>query len=131
MLTTQSWVNGVSIVIVAAALARVWHGARARRARVAETSAAANDPVSSADAYLLLAHTRGNRAEIERSEICGCVYCEQLYQPAEIAGWAGETAVCPRCGQKTVVGSGAGIPLTRELLHRSHALGVREETAAG
>jgi hypothetical protein len=131
MLTTQSWVNAASIGIVAAALARVWHGARARRARVTETSAAVNDPASSVDAYLLQAHTQGNRAEIERSEMCGCVHCEQLYRPGEIAGWAGETAVCPRCGRMTVVGSGAGFVLTRELLRQSRALGVGEETAAG
>jgi len=119
MVLTQGWVNAVSIVIVGAALVRVWHVGRARRSHVA----AVKEPVSSVDAYLLLEHTRGNRAEISRSEMCGCVYCEQLFRPAEIAGWVEETAVCPRCGRKTVVGSGVGIRLTRELLRRSHAVG--------
>jgi uncharacterized paraquat-inducible protein A len=131
MLMSEGWVNGASIAIVAIAVVRLCQVARARRARVAETSTAAKDPVSSVDAYLLQAHTHGNRAEIARSEMCGCVSCGQLYRPTEIAGWAGETAVCPRCGRKTVVGSGAGIVLTRELLHRSRALGVSEETPAG
>ena len=123
MLLTQSWVNAVSIAVVAASLWRLWHGAHARRT---SDPVAEKQPVSSVDAYLLLEHTRANRAEIERSNVCGCIYCEQLYRPAEIAGWAGETAVCPRCGRKMVVGSGAGIPLTRELLHRSHAVGTQE-----
>jgi hypothetical protein len=123
MLLTQSWVNAVSIAVVAVSLWRLWHSAHARRAA---DHAAEKQPVSSVDAYLLREHTRANRAEIERSDVCGCIYCEQLYRPAEIAGWAGETAVCPRCGRKTVVGSGAGITLTHELLHRSHAVGAQE-----
>jgi hypothetical protein len=122
MVLTQGWVNAVSIGIVGAAVARLWHGAR--RAQLnGEGVTGTKEPVSSVDAYLLLEHTRENRAELGRSEMCGCLYCEQLYRPAEIAGWVGDTAVCPRCRRKAVVGSGAGIVLTRELLRRSHAVG--------
>jgi hypothetical protein len=127
MVLTQGWVNAVSIVIVGASLWRLWHTARRSglpkgRAKALARVAVAQNSDLFVDGYLLLAHTRQNRAEISRSEVCGCLHCEQLYRPAEIAGWAGETAVCPRCGQKTVVGSGAGMVLTRELLHRSHAV---------
>jgi hypothetical protein len=86
-------------------------------------AARAEDAGLFVDGYLLLEHTRENRAELGRSEMCGCLYCEQLYRPGEIAGWVGDTAVCPRCRRKAVVGSGAGIVLTRELLRRSHAVG--------
>jgi hypothetical protein len=121
MVLTQGCVNAVAIGIVTVAVARLWRGARARRAREAE-EAGSKERVSSVDAYLLLEHTRENLAEVGRSEMCGCLYCEQLYRPAEIAAWVEETAVCPRCGRTSVVGSGAGIALTRELLHRSHAV---------
>ena len=129
MVLTQGWVNGISIGIVVVAVARLWRGARTQRAR--EGATGKKEPVSTVDAYLLLEHTRENRAEVGRSEVCGCLYCEQLYRPREIAGWVGETAVCPRCGRTSVVGSGAGIVLTRELLQRSHAVGVGEETRTG
>ena len=125
MVLTQGWVNAVAIGIVTVAVARLWRGARTRRTHGAEEGATGKkEAVSSVDAYLLLKHTRENRAEVGRSEVCGCLHCEQLYRPAEIAGWVGETAVCPRCGRKSVVGSGAGIRLTRALLHRTHAVGV-------
>src|ERR1700741_990079 len=122
MVLTQGWVNAVAIGMVTVAVARLWRGTRAREAE--EGATGKKEAVSSVDAYLLLEHTRENRAEVGRSEMCGCLYCEQLYRPAEIAGWVGATALCRRCGRKTVVGSGAGIALTRELLHRSHAGGV-------
>ena len=125
MVLTQGWVNGISIGIVVVAVARLWRAVRA------PGGATGKKEVSSVDAYLLLKHTRENRAEVGRSEVCGCLYCEQLYRPGEIVGWVGETALCPRCGRKSVVGSDAGIVLTRELLHRSHAVGVGEETRAG
>jgi hypothetical protein len=135
MVLTQGWVNAVSIGIVGTSLWRLWQAARGVAGGLAEDRAKALTPMAVGqdaglfvDAYLLLAHTRQNRAEISRSEVCGCLYCEQLYRPAEITGWAGETAVCPRCGQKTVVGSGAGMVLTRELLHRSHVVGVGGES---
>jgi hypothetical protein len=126
MVLTQGWVNAVSIGIVGTSLWRLWNTARGGglpedRAKALARAVAQNAGLF-VDGYLLLAHTRQNRAEISRSEVCGCLHCEQLYRPAEIAGWVGETAVCPRCGQKTVVGSGAGMVLTRELLHRSHAV---------
>ncbi|HEY6447089.1 MAG TPA: hypothetical protein VIY53_11555 [Acidobacteriaceae bacterium] len=123
MVLTQSWVNAVSIGIVGAALWRLWGWpAVFRRHGRLRACGDAQDAGLFVDGYLLLEHTRQNRGEISRSEVCGCLYCEQIYRPEEIAGWAGETAVCPRCGRKTVVGSGAGIALTLKLLHRSHAV---------
>lgn len=75
-------------------------------------------------AYLLPQHMHHNRAEIQGGELCGCIFCEQLFQQSEILRWvgAGATAVCPRCDTAAVVGSGAGFQLTPELLHRAHQL---------
>jgi hypothetical protein len=75
-------------------------------------------------AYQLPRHMHHNRAEIEGSDLCGCISCEQMFQKSEVPMWvaAGATAVCPRCDAAAVVGSGAGFQLTPELLHRAHLL---------
>jgi hypothetical protein len=76
------------------------------------------------EAYLLPQHMHHNRAEIQEGELCGCISCEQRFPASQIRNWvaAGNTAVCPRCGATAVVGSGAGFPLTSDLLHRAHLL---------
>jgi hypothetical protein len=75
-------------------------------------------------AHQLPRHMHHNRAEIEGSDLCGCISCEQIFQKDEVRAWvaAGATAVCPRCDAAAVVGSGAGFQLTPELLHRAHLL---------
>ncbi|HEY1744766.1 MAG TPA: hypothetical protein VGG18_16475, partial [Granulicella sp.] len=75
-------------------------------------------------AYLLPKHMHHNRAEIQGGELCGCIFCEQIFSRSEIQRWvAGEnTAICPRCDSASVVGSGAGFELTPELLHRAHQM---------
>ncbi|HEX4321361.1 MAG TPA: hypothetical protein VHZ52_10690 [Acidobacteriaceae bacterium] len=75
-------------------------------------------------AYLLPKHMHHNRAEIQGGEQCGCLFCEQFFPRSEILRWVGEgtTAICPRCGTASVVGSGAGFELTPELLHRAHQM---------
>ncbi len=65
-----------------------------------------------------------HRAQIERSELCGCFSCERTFPPAAISGWtdargsdgSGQTALCPFCGVDAVIGSGADITITAELL---------------
>jgi Zn finger protein HypA/HybF involved in hydrogenase expression len=67
-------------------------------------------------ADLETAHRRSlyQRAEIERSEVCGCFYCRRTLQPDEIVQWTdGETtAWCPHCGIDSVLGSASGFPVT-------------------
>jgi len=65
----------------------------------------------------------GHRAHVQRSETCGCFYCEQQYSPREIEEWVdadetgeGQTALCPRCGIDSVIGSASGYPITKEFL---------------
>lgn len=102
------------------ALALVWFALRNRMHRERESS-------------LLHRHARANRAELEESELCGCIACERIYSPTEITSWVrpGETAQCPHCGFDAVVGSGSGIPITPGVLARAHArwfmAGGREE----
>jgi hypothetical protein len=76
-----------------------------------------------------IARTFSNRAEIERSETCGCYNCRAIFKPSEIALWSdsedpededpgalrdnnaryrGYTAICPFCGNDSVIGSASG-----------------------
>ena len=81
------------------------------------------------------AHCRRNEAEIGKSDLCGCFYCLETFAPREIEDWVGEqqrhnnredldapecarSAICPRCGIDSVIGSVAGFPLTTEFLGR-------------
>jgi hypothetical protein len=83
-------------------------------------------------ADLELAHKRSirHRPEIEASDTCGCFYCLATFRPDEIVDWTdwpdgtpegeedryGQTALCPRCGIDSVIGSASGYPLTPKFL---------------
>lgn len=72
-----------------------------------------------------------NRASIENSTVCGCFHCEAIFAPSEVVDWindasvrrglTGETAICPRCGIDSVIGSESGFPITAEFLEKMHA----------
>jgi len=68
-------------------------------------------------------HSLANRAELEKSEICGCFYCLTIFPPTKIADWIddGQTALCPYCPVDSVIGSASGYPITREFLERMRA----------
>jgi hypothetical protein len=74
------------------------------------------------------AHNRSSnhREEILASDRCGCFYCRQTFPPSEIEEWVderdgiGTTALCPRCGIDSVIGSRSGLPLTWEFLREMH-----------
>ena len=69
-------------------------------------------------------HSALHGAEIARSAICGCFHCGQIYTRAEITDWLddriegkeGRTALCPRCGIDSVIGSASGFPITAAFL---------------
>jgi hypothetical protein len=62
-------------------------------------------------------HSFWNRHEVLRSETCGCFSCLAVFSPLEIDDWCddvagvGNTALCPRCGIDSVIGSASGLPL--------------------
>jgi hypothetical protein len=60
-------------------------------------------------------HAARHRNEIERSEQCGCFYCLETFVPGEIQDWTddGATAMCPRCGIDSVLGSASGFSFAR------------------
>jgi hypothetical protein len=80
-------------------------------------------------------HTTHNRVEIERSRICACLRCAQIFPPTEIVAWGGldtsdledpaiwstGTALCPRCGGEAVIGDASGYPIEPDFIGRMHA----------
>ena len=64
-----------------------------------------------------------HREQVAKSELCGCFYCLEIYSPSKITEWVdnddagmGQTALCPRCGIDSVIGSNSGVPITKEYL---------------
>ncbi len=75
-------------------------------------------------------HCGWHRDEIERSDLAGCFYCCAIFPPSEIAEWmeehtklhlpSTETALCPRCGIDSVIGSASGYPIDADFLRAMH-----------
>lgn len=72
-------------------------------------------------------HSSHHREELLASEACGCFYCGAVFPPREVAEWidkregVGQTALCPRCGIDSVLGSESGYPVTPAFLARMKA----------
>jgi hypothetical protein len=68
-----------------------------------------------------------HRDEVLASEQCGCFYCGAVFESSEIENWVdewqgvGQTALCPRCGIDSVLGSESGYPISEEFLSRMQA----------
>ena len=63
-------------------------------------------------------HSSDHRSELLASDLCGCFYCLEIYDPGEIEDWVddGKCALCPRCGIDSVIGAKSGFPITHEFL---------------
>lgn len=90
------------------------------------------------DVTLAHTHCGNNRSELLASEICGCFCCLEIFPPSEIVDWIDEgdlplfrnnvlvrindqreqSAMCPKCGIDSVIGSRSGYPITAEFLSR-------------
>ena len=85
---------------------------------------------------VIAAHSLSNnhKPELEKDRVCGCFYCMQIYDPAEIEEWIIDdnpcdkrgTAICPKCGIDSVIGESSGFPITKPFLAAMHVrwLGV-------
>jgi len=65
-----------------------------------------------------LTHASNHRAELTRSESCGCFACFRRFVVTDITAWIdkNETALCPRCGLDSVIGAASGIKLDDRFL---------------
>ena len=68
-------------------------------------------------------HSSRHRAEIEASTRCACFFCFRTYPSTDIKAWidANQTALCPRCGVDSVIGSASKHRLDEMFLRRMHA----------
>ena len=65
-----------------------------------------------------------HKPELEQDRICGCFDCLNIFSPSEITEWVIErtkidwrgTAICPHCGDDTVIGESSGFPITKKFL---------------
>ena len=77
------------------------------------------------DHPLRVAHEKSanHRADVERSRLCGCFYCKEMFRPDRIVEWIdeGDTALCPICGIDSVIADGSGLLITRDFLEAMQA----------
>ena len=71
---------------------------------------------------LISAHQlcKNHRAQIEASDRCGCFYCLSVFSSAKITEWVDldTTALCPKCGIDSVIGSASSAPVNPEFLSK-------------
>ncbi|MBR0689189.1 cytoplasmic protein [Bradyrhizobium manausense] len=72
------------------------------------------------DHPLRAAHKKcsNHRADIARSQLCGCFYCRTTFAPERIVEWVDEdsTALCPECGIDSVLGGASGVQIDKFFL---------------
>jgi hypothetical protein len=79
------------------------------------------------------AHSIDHRRLLAQSERCGCFHCLSIFTPDAITRWTDEvngqgvTALCPRCGIDSVIGSASGFPVERGFLDRMRQHWMRTE----
>ena len=64
-----------------------------------------------------------HKKSIGKSAECGCFHCLAIFPPQDISEWTDtseteprHTALCPKCGIDSVIGSDSGYPITKEFL---------------
>lgn len=63
-------------------------------------------------------HSGQHREEVLASDVAGCFYCLDMFNPSTISEWIddGETALCPHCNVDSVIGAKSGHPINRDFL---------------
>lgn len=67
-------------------------------------------------------HASRNRVELEASARCGCFFCFRTFPTVSITAWidSSQTALCPKCGVDSVIGSASEHRLDDAFLRRMH-----------
>ena len=79
-----------------------------------------------------------NRNALAKDKLCGCFDCIKVFSPSEIEEYTEEdTALCPYCGNDSVIGESSGFPITEDFMLRMHrrwmasGCGIQIETPFG
>ncbi len=60
-----------------------------------------------------------NRDALQKSKLCGCFDCLEVFQPSEITEYLADgTALCPHCRVDSVIGDASGFPVTKDFLEK-------------
>lgn len=68
-------------------------------------------------------HCANNYEELQKSKVCGCFYCNRIFEPKEIKSWIPDgklTAQCPYCDIDSVIGDASGYSITESFLKAMH-----------
>lgn len=67
-----------------------------------------------------LTHASNHRAELDESAQCGCFFCFRTFAASEIRIWIdkNQTALCPRCGIDSVIGTASGFTVDDRFLRK-------------
>jgi len=91
-----------------------------RMAKHQSTETQPGEDLAGIDYSKAFEHTQDNQEEIQKSKRCGCYFCSHIFTPSEVKeykkGKTGKSAVCPKCGTDSVIGSASGFPITKAFL---------------
>ncbi|MDQ3369672.1 MAG: hypothetical protein M3680_29980 [Myxococcota bacterium] len=67
-------------------------------------------------------HASNHREELVGSTRCACFFCFRSFGSGDITSWIdkNQTALCPKCGIDSVVGTGSGHTLDDRFLRKMH-----------
>lgn len=59
-----------------------------------------------------------NKRQLTDSEMCGCFYCLEIFDPKLIVEWCDDdqTAICPYCGVDSIIYDSKAYPLSKDFL---------------
>ena len=68
-------------------------------------------------------HSSNHKEELKNSSVIGCFYCCNYIKFNEIKEWidAGDTALCPKCGIDSVIGSDSDYTISKKFLKDMNA----------
>lgn len=87
------------------------------------------EKIESEDYVVAHKFSNNHKNELEKDKICGCFDCLRIFSPNEIEEWVPETpdgecvtAVCPYCGDDSIIGESSGYPITKDFLREMHII---------
>jgi hypothetical protein len=68
-------------------------------------------------------HSSNHKEELKNSAVIGCFYCRNFIKFADIKEWidAEDTALCPKCGIDSLIGSDSGYTVGKKFLNAMNA----------